>query len=571
MLDAGRLLVRPLERIASMLRRFSSLPGGLALALAALLPATGASAFAVGTQDEAVIEPPVAHPDETPCTVALATGAVFGANPVSFDFAPPAACPGPWATVVLTLDISLDAGIQFDRSGQLFLGGVPLWFGTTAEPTPSVSPSWHVERDVTDYTALFKGSQTGSLEIANFTSAVDTSVITASAALLFYPATPAAPAPKTADIVLPLPAGGGIATLNTGTDTLAATLNLPTNILAATLDLYLQSQANDEFWYTCVPTALANELESCGNGALREGEVSVDGVAAGVTPIYPWIFTGGIDPFLWTPIPGVQTLSFTPARADLSPFAGVLSDANPHTVAVSVFGADQHFSATGALRLFLDPKAAKVSGRIIANTLAATPVPNIVQNVTNQNGTISATIDTSDERSFTIAGTVTGSTGEIVNTLTQTSKFRNNQQFQVSATNFVQNIQQTTDIFVNKTSVGPAGVTTENTEFHYPLSVDISEATTSTGGFTQTTSIDQKFSQNTLAFGPVVGSFPFLPSTLSNEISTTDTLLFDQNGNLTGNQDQSETATFQTENPCFHRVLKAVANILTEARTGCQN
>lgn len=553
-----------------MFWRSSVLTSGVALALAAASPSFGASTFTLGTQDEAVIEPPVPHPDETPCVVSLVSGATFGANTADFDFAPPAACPGPWATVVLTLDISLDAGIQFDRTGNLFLGGVPLWFGTTAEPTPTVAPSWHVERDVTDYTALFKSSQTGSLLIANFTSAVDTSIITANAALLFYPATGVAPAPRTADVVVPLPAGGGVATLNTSTDTMATTLSLPTNILSATLDLYLQSQADDEFWYTCVPTALAAELDSCSNGALREGEVSVDGVAAGVAPIYPWIFTGGIDPFLWTPIPGVQTLNFTPAHADLSPFAGVLSNGTvPHTVAVSVFGANQHFSTTGALRLFLDPNASQVTGKILVNTLAATPVPTTTQNVTNQNGTISATIDTADQRNFTIAGSVIGSTGETINTLTQQSAFQNNQTFQVSATTFVQDIQQTTDIFITKTSVGLGGVTVENTQFHYPLTVDIAETTTSSGGFTQTTSIDQKFIEQDSPLGALSGSIGILPSSLTNEISTADTLLFDANGNLTGNQDQSETAVFQSANPCFHRVLKAVDNLLTEAATSC--
>ena len=54
----------------------------------------------------------------------------------------------------------------------------------------------------------------------------------------------------------------------------------------------------------------------------REAEVSIDGTPAGVAPVYPWIFTGGIDPFLWQPIPGVHTLNFEPYRVDLTPFAG---------------------------------------------------------------------------------------------------------------------------------------------------------------------------------------------------------------------------------------------------------
>ena len=71
-----------------------------------------------------------------------------------------------------------------------------------------------------------------------------------------------------------------------------------------------ESQAGDEFWYTCVPNDVANELQSCGGGAFRESQVTIDGTPAGVAPVYPWIYTGGIDPLLWRPIPGVQTLNF---------------------------------------------------------------------------------------------------------------------------------------------------------------------------------------------------------------------------------------------------------------------
>ncbi|MFN1208994.1 peptide-N4-asparagine amidase, partial [Enterococcus lactis] len=78
---------------------------------------------------------------------------------------------------------SLNAGIQYDRTGTIWVGGVPLWFGTTAEPAPNQAPSWHFERDVTDYTALLATAQTGFALIANCTNAQDTSIITSSARL----------------------------------------------------------------------------------------------------------------------------------------------------------------------------------------------------------------------------------------------------------------------------------------------------------------------------------------------------------------------------------------------------
>ena len=93
--------------------------------------------FTKGSGNVAVIEPPVAHPDETPCVVKLYKNAQFGASNVYFLYKPPANCPGPYSTIVLSVDVSLDAGIQYDRSGTIWIGGVPLWFGTTAEPTPN--------------------------------------------------------------------------------------------------------------------------------------------------------------------------------------------------------------------------------------------------------------------------------------------------------------------------------------------------------------------------------------------------------------------------------------------------
>src|SRR6202034_1245724 len=144
-------------------------------------------------------------------------------------------------------------------------------------------------------------------------------------------------------------------------------------IESAYLDVFAQSQSNDECWWSCAPNDVAGELEGCGNTAFRETEITIDGTPAGVAPVYPWIFTGGIDPFLWEPIPGVQTLDFKPYRVDLTPFAGVLGDGSQHTVAISVFHANDFFNATANLLVFPDHGSREVSGGLISNTLSAAP------------------------------------------------------------------------------------------------------------------------------------------------------------------------------------------------------
>ncbi len=536
--------------------------------LSALALPTLAAPLVPGSGNEAVIEPAVQHPDETPCVVPLVTKATFGANAVPFTFTPPAACPGPWAKVILGMSISLNTGVQYDRSGQLFLGGVPIWFGTTAEPRATLAPYWSFTKDVTDYTALYASSQTGFLQIANYQSSVYTSTITASATLSFYPATKSAPAPVTADVVVPFSTAGGLTTLNNGTDQLAATLTLPKNILRATLDLYLQGQSADEFWYFCVPNAYTGPLESCGSTAFREGEVSVDGTPAGVAPIYPWIFTGGIDPYLWQPIPGVQTFDFTAFHVDLSPFAGVLSNGSPHTIATSVYNADSYFSATGALRLFLDHGASTVTGSVTRNTLGA-PAPSVVANITSTSAGSTGTIDTSSRRNFTISGTVTGSAGKMVNTVTQSVQFANNQRFDVTSARDLQIVAQTTDIAIT-TSSSVGGNTTQYAEtLHYPLNITYNFFTAPSGNSSQYTAVNQQFLSNDVS---EVNGAPTSQSSLTDAILASDTLFFNSSFSITGHNNQGEAATYLQSGTglrCVKTSLVATYNVLSSVKTGC--
>ena len=123
------------------------LSGVSLLAVASAWPAC--AALTPGSGNVAVIEPPVTVPKETPCAVQLTQDATFGGSNVTYNYTPPAGCQAPWAKVVLVVGVRVQKGIQYDRTGTLWMGGVPLWFGTTAEPTPNLEPSWHFERDVT--------------------------------------------------------------------------------------------------------------------------------------------------------------------------------------------------------------------------------------------------------------------------------------------------------------------------------------------------------------------------------------------------------------------------------------
>ena len=412
----------------------------------------------IGSPNTVVADPPVSRPRTTPCRVRLFTDLRFADfSPKSFAYAPPPACPGPWQKVVLEADYSVEGGRQFDRTATLWIGGVNIYFGTTAEPTRApikIGRSWHVERDITDYTAGLLAPASGRAELGNLVISTYTSALWGTAEIAFYPGGEDdndESHARTPDVVLPLSAGptGGTVSLFTPADALAATFKLPPNVERAFLDVILQHQgANDEFWYTCVPSELAGALQSCSGTAFREGQVSIDGQPAGVVPIYPWIFTGGIDPYLWRPIPAVQTLNFVPYRVNLTPFAGLLSDGQPHKLAITVTNNSRYFSTTATLLLFLDHGSRQVTGEVTKNTIGA-PSPNITtQGIDPKADPVTGTVTTTSSRSFVLAGWVHTSHGKVRTEIRETIGFSNVQDFVVpsGASMFVQKVAQFTGI-----------------------------------------------------------------------------------------------------------------------------
>ncbi|HTW47130.1 MAG TPA: peptide-N4-asparagine amidase [Acidobacteriaceae bacterium] len=528
----------------------------------------------VGSSNPATAEPLVPRPTTKPCVVQLFQDMEFdNYTPQSFSYTPPADCPGPWAKVVFTADFTVTAGTQFDRTGAFYLGHANLWYGTTAEPRTNLSPSWHVERDVTDLSAIFQASQTGEANLGNYVGVYDgvnyNGIIYANAALEFYPANIRNPAPRTPDIVVPVNGPGGDAgTLNTGADQITQALDLPRNVENAYLDVIAQNQIGDEFWYFCVPNDQTANLESCGNTAFREVEVSIDGQPAGVAPAYPWIFTGGIDPFLWEPIPAVQTLDLAPYRVDLSPFAGLLSDGSTHTVAVSVYNANGYFLATANLLVYTDHGSKSVSGGLISSTLSAAPNPSIQENITSNNGTYTGNILTTSNRSFAIRGYVNTSHGRVDTTVQQSVGFSNNQEFIVSATQDEQNVQQLSTVSSTTTTRDGPFVTTAQRNFRYPLNIDYNFVVNSDGSADQYTTVQQGWTKDE---AKNLDGFPIEGSNTSNSVNATDTLQFNASGDFIGNVNSRTTGTYtwkDSSGGCYSRTISAAAQALTGVKDG---
>jgi hypothetical protein len=541
----------------------------LALLLAVAQPAV--AQLKIGSGNTAFADPPVPRPHTTPCVVTLYQQLKFADfSPKSFTYTPPAACPGPWAKVILEANFSINQGRQFDRTANIWIGPTNIYFGTTAEPSHNVARHWHVERDLTDYSPIFTVVQQGTVDLGNLVDSTYTGILHGAADILFYPLEQNQLPPRTADQVIAFSGGptGGTVALNTTTDLLEQTLTLPMNITDVYFDVFAQSQSNDEFWYTCVPNDVAGALQSCPGTAFRESEITIDGTPAGVAPVYPWIYTGGIDPYLWRPIPGVQTMNFHPYRVNLTPFAALLDDGQPHTIALSVFNADGYFSATASLLLYLDSNSTQITGAVTENNLAV-PVPSITENIhTAKNGNIQGTVNTKASHNFTISGYVNTSFGPVTTTVDQNINFSNLQSFKVFPLLYEQDINQNTTIHSLVTTHNAGGTFTNTVDHFWPLKLNITLLFNSDGSGTQATTIDQYYERDQEArHNGQATSF----SLIRNRVTPTDTLVFAPGFVVTGNQNQSSAQNYFSANStgyCYSRIITANTGVLTSVTDG---
>ncbi|WP_263381507.1 peptide-N4-asparagine amidase [Granulicella arctica] len=549
------------------------LAAGAACAQVVVVPPT----LQIGSSNPATAEPPVTRPSTTPCVVPLLTNQEFGdysGKPMSFT--PPTSCHGPWAKIVLTADFTVTAGRQFDRTAQLYLGNTNIFYGTTAEPRSALSPSWHIERDVTDLSALLKTPQTGQAIVYNIVNSTYTGIIYGNAALEFYPASFAALAPAVPDLVIPIssvenagvitPIVNNAGTLNTTADQLTQTLTLPRNVTRAYLDVISQSQSTDEFWYLNVPNDQTGNLEAYGNTPFRETEITIDGKSAGVAPVYPWIFTGGLDPYLWEPITGVQTLNFKPYRVDLTPFAGLLNDGNQHTVGVSVYNANSYFLATATLLVYTDHFKSQVNGALVSNTLTP-PEPTVVEKLTTTSaGVTTGTITVASARKFAIKGYVETSLGRIETTVEQKVDFNSTGTFNVNAkigAPEIQNMVQTSTVDANTTTRDGFLVEQDHKTISFPLTLDYSFLLNSDGTQTQVVTSDQK---NILNETKSLDGFLLYESKTREAVNSTDTLQFTAAGALSAAGIGKTTATYKSSDTlgnCYSRTLTAANQKLT--------
>jgi hypothetical protein len=372
--------------------------------------------------------PPVARPATAGCTVTAMRHDFANSygQPFVGTLTPPKDCPGPWSKVVLDWSGSV-AGRQYDRLAGVWIGGAEVFRTSTPEPDPA-GISWHVDQDLSAFIPLLRTPQPLVVDLGNIVNSTYTGIYHMTMTVTYYQADKHHPEAAHSDVVIPVsqstsaPGWWGLASGQTAT----STVTLPRNTVDARLQLYARGGGCEEFWYSNVPDSYAAahpDYGLCGGGTYREVGVLVDGRPAGTAQPFPVIYTGGISPLMWRPIPSVDAFRTQPYEIDLTPFAGVLADGAPHTVTlVPPAGITDTWLMDGSLFVDTDRGAAQTSGAVTEDTV--TPSPNVAYTVAKQ-ADGSDLITAALSRDWAVAGYVDTSHGRVWTRIVRHSDYSN--------------------------------------------------------------------------------------------------------------------------------------------------
>ncbi|MFC8347132.1 peptide-N4-asparagine amidase [Streptomyces sp. NPDC057280] len=364
--------------------------------------------FGSDWHDPVTAAPPVSRPSGQSCQVTLAEARFRDFTPYQGSYTPPAHCGDRWSKVVLRMDGKVK-GRQYDRLGYLRVGGVEIFRTSTPEPSPD-GIEWSVEKDVTRYSDTLRSGQDVEMLIGNVVDDTYTGVIDVKVTLTFYAGRP--DAAKTPDRVLPLTDG---------------TVTTPRNSERIVAEVYATGSGGgcEEYWYLTVPDTAPYSCKAAG-GPYREVQIKVDGQLAGIAAPFPHVWTGGwSNPFLWYVVPGPRAFDVKPIEYDLTPFAGLLNDGEPHRVQVDVVGVPEGQSGWSApvnVAVWQDAKRAHVTGKLIAHTVGDLTNSSVYTPGSEHR------LDTEGAHRLTVAGYVDTSHGRVTTTvrrsLTNTSAHR---------------------------------------------------------------------------------------------------------------------------------------------------
>lgn len=292
---------------------------------------------------------------------------------------------GTYSKILLRVDVQLKSAIpgrlasNYDRALWIFVDGVPLLIGTTAQRY-----SYTVVSDVTFLYPLLVGSHNFTFVLTNYVipRLGLTGYFVANVTLLYYPGEKAVNTPTH---VLPLWSSGvnnwksgiGWAVLSPSKNVALQNVTISGNITKAYLLLYTEGASYDEFWWSNIPTD-------------REVLVYSDDKLIAVSQPFPYIYTGGINPFMWRPIPEINTYAFQPLLIDITPYIPFII--GTHTMKITITNNQNYWLIGGALLLTKTNKSVSYkflgdNPQLIANkttkTISTTTIFNNTMMYTN--------------------------------------------------------------------------------------------------------------------------------------------------------------------------------------------
>jgi hypothetical protein len=526
----------------------------LCVASAALVGSLPAGAGnEVSYQDPLTAAPPIARPQTPSCTVTVmqdfAFNSVVGHGVFNGTLSPPANCPGPWSKIVLDFDGKV-AGRQFDRLMNVWVGSAEVFQSSTPEPDPD-GIKWHVEHDATRYSSLFAQPEPIKVELQNYVVGIYTGVIYGSLKVTYYQAAPSFPVPEHPDQVVGFPNADSFYFYGPN-DVRSASVTFPRNLTRAYLELYLKGNSCDEFWFGSQPDDYAGPNGLCGGGAFREVQVSIDGRVAGVAWPYPFIFTGGVNPWLWRPMPAVNAFDMPPQVLDLTPFVGLLTDGQPHTIGLRVAHDGYYWGIGSDLLLYRDPVLAQTTGALTSQSIT----PNAGETYGENTGSNGGVFTTSASRHVTTSGYVDTSAGRITTTVDQSFGFRNKQELDL--TNFLENLTHDETIETVTTTTDPTGTTVRRVSESYPIRMRSLFQVPEQGQkdfWNLPAGVEQSLERRTSVTVDGVQTF----SSLLDDTVNASGLLSRTNGvtTLSGGRDSEDYVASDSTGSCYHHKLVA--------------
>ncbi len=234
---------------------------------------------------------------------------------------------GEFSKILARVEVSVESiipgrpGVNYDRPLWVFIEGIPLVVGTTAQKSNYV-----VVVDVTHlYPLLVNSVREFTLLMRNWIMPEKglTGYFKVNITLLYYPGKQP---DNTPDIIIPIwSTGREWITIDSSKPTLTWTITLPTNTTQAYLYLYLEGASREEFWWMSTPIE-------------RLVITSSNNTTIAVTQPFPFIYTGGIIPYFWHPVPAINTYAFHPLIIDITPYLYYLVRTGNLTITMTNIG-----------------------------------------------------------------------------------------------------------------------------------------------------------------------------------------------------------------------------------------